>query len=275
MKQASVKVLNPYMPSKVKVLEFFRESPDNFSLTVGFKKEHEPGQFVMVSLPGIGEAAISIASYSNKSMKLNIREVGSVTDNLAKLRKGDSIFMRGPYGRGYPMKELEGKNILMIGGGCGVAPLKGVVEYIATNRKKYGDITLFFGYRSVQDVLFTREIDSWKKHYKVMLSIDKVQKNERESCYDATPGFVTENVERANITPANTVVLMCGPPKMMELTMQALQKKGFQSDQLFVSTERLMQCAFGKCGHCMIKGKYVCTDGPVFRWDEIEAYKND
>jgi NAD(P)H-flavin reductase len=275
MMQASARIANPYIPKKVKVLDFFRESQDNFSLTTDFRTSHEPGQFVMASLPGIGEAAISIASYSREFMKLNIREVGSVTKNLAKLRKGDVLYVRGPYGRGYPMKVLEGNNIMMIGGGCGVAPLKGVIEYLDHNREKYGDITLFFGYRSVRDVLFTRELDLWKQHYKVMLSIDKVEEGERNTCYNARPGFVTENVKCTDNKCTNTVVFLCGPPKMMELTIQALKGQGFHSDQLFVSTERLMQCALGKCGHCMIRGMYTCVKGPVFRWDEIEGCKND
>ena len=141
----SEETINPYLPKKVKVIEYFRESHDNFSIIVDFKCNHEPGQYVMVSLPGIGEAPISICSYSSKHLKLNIREVGSVTFALGKLKEGDFLFVRGPYGKGYPMKNLEGQNILMIGGGCGVAPLKGIIDYLEQNRLKYKDIDLYFG----------------------------------------------------------------------------------------------------------------------------------
>lgn len=266
---------NPYLPSEFKVINFERESPDNFTLTVDFRHSHEPGQFVMVSLPGIGEAPISIASYSKDSLCLNIREVGSVTNNLAKLRPGDSVFIRGPYGRGYPMKFLVGNNIVLIGGGCGVAPLRGVIEYIAKNRSQFADVDLFFGYRSVHDVLFKKELASWKQHYNTMISIDKGTESDSKSCYDARIGFVTEHLKNACFNNENRVAFLCGPPKMMELAVSALRDKGFHNDQIFVSTERLMQCAVGKCGHCMIQEKYTCENGPVFRWDEIEGCRND
>lgn len=264
---------NPYLPQKVKVLGFFRESPDNFTLTASFKASHEPGQFVMVSLPGIGEAPISISSYSKDHIKLNVRQAGSVTCSLAKLRKGDFVLIRGPYGKGYPMKALEGNNIVMIGGGCGVAPLKGVIEYIAQNRGKYKNIDLFFGYRSANDVLFSRELPEWKKSYNTLVSVDKA--TEPGSCYGMKVGFVTEHIKNSAISCNDCVAFLCGPPKMMELVIGILKDKGFHSDQVFISAERLMQCAVGKCGHCMIQGRYTCMDGPVFRWDEIEGCKND
>jgi len=265
---------NPYLPKKIKVLEFFRESSDNFTITVNFKSNHEPGQFVMVSLPGIGEAPISISSYSTEFVKLDIRQVGSVTNAAAKLRKGDFVFVRGPYGKGYPMDVLEGNNIVMIGGGCGVAPLKGIIEYVGQNRSKFRNIDLFLGYRSVSDILFTRELNGWKKDYNTMISVDKT--GEGETCGpDMKVGFITEHLRNSSISNNNCVAFICGPPKMIELVIGILKEKGFHSDQIFVSTERLMQCAIGKCGHCMIHGKYTCLDGPVFRWDELEGYRND
>lgn len=267
--------MNPYLPARLEVTGFVRESPDNFTLTVNFPGSHEPGQFVMVSLPGIGEAPISIASYSQGCLALNVREVGSVTRNLAGLRPGDSVFVRGPYGRGYPMKSLAGNNIVMVGGGCGVAPLRGVVEYIAKNRSQYADVDLFFGYRSVHDVLFRKDLESWKRHYNTMISIDRGTGSDAKSCYDARIGFVTESLKSAPFNNQNRVAFLCGPPRMMELAVSALKEKGFHDDQIFASAERLMQCAVGKCGHCMIRGKYTCEDGPVFRWDEIGGYGND
>ncbi len=266
---------NPYLPVKAKVLEFFRESHDNFTITVDFTKKHEPGQFVMVGLPGIGEAPISVCSYSGKHLKLNIREVGSVTDGLARVKKGDTILIRGPYGKGYPMKQLEGNSIVMIGGGCGVAPLKGIIEYIGANRKKYRNIDLLFGYRSVHDILFTREISAWKRDYNTMISIDKPDESAPNACYDAKVGFVSDFLKKSGINPDNRVAFVCGPPIMMGLATGILKEKGFKSEQIFISAERLMQCAIGKCCHCMIHGKYTCMDGPVFRLDEVEAYKND
>jgi anaerobic sulfite reductase subunit B len=266
---------NPYIPQKVKVTEFFRESPDNFSIVIDFKVKHQPGQFVQVSIPGIGEAPISICSYSDKFMRLDIREVGSVTHSLSQLREGDNLFVRGPYGKGYPMEQLKGNNIMIIGGGCGVAPLKGIIDYIDQHRSDYKNVDLFFGYRSVSDVLFKRESPEWKKNYNLMMSVDKLDNPDSMICYDLKEGMIIDHMKKVDLKKDNTVAFLCGPPIMIRKIMDLLKEKGFHSDQLFVSTERLMQCGLGICGHCMIHGKYTCLDGPVFRWDEIEEYKND
>ena len=125
------------------------------------------------------------------------------------------------------------------------------------------------------DILFRNELETWKQHYNTTVSLDKATEGEAKTCYDARIGFVTEQLTAAQLSSQGCVALICGPPKMIEIAVAALKEKGFQSDKIFVSTERLMQCGIGKCGHCMIRGKYTCTDGPVFRLDEIEGYKND
>jgi len=231
---------NPYIPQKVKILEYHRETPDNFSITIDFKTKHDPGQFVQVSLPGIGESPISICSYSDEYMKLNIREVGSVTHKISTLKEGDEIYIRGPYGNGYPMIDLKGNNILLIGGGCGVAPLKGIINYIEQYRKDYKDIDL------------------------------KEEEHQDNACIVAKHGFITDELHKIDISPKNRVVFLCGPPAMMDKVIEILRSKGFHEDQIFISAERLMQCAVGICGHCMIRGKYTCKDGPVFRLDQME-----
>ncbi len=267
--------MNDYIPQKVKILEFYRESPDNFSIVIDFKTDHEPGQFIQVSLPGIGEAPISICSYSKDHMKLNVREIGSVTNSLGKLKEGDEIWVRGPYGKGYPMQELKGNNLLIIGGGCGVAPLKGIIDYVDQNREDYQNIDLFFGYRSVHDVLFRRETPEWKNKYNLMMSVDKAEEGDDLACFEMKTGYLMERMKELDINSENTVAFLCGPPIMINKIIGLLKEKGFKSEQIFLSAERLMQCALGMCGHCMIHGKYTCLDGPVFRWDELENFKND
>ena len=264
---------NPYIPKKYKVLEFFRETPDTFTIKVNIKSNHNPGQFVQVSVPGIGECPISICSYSNKYMKLNIREVGNVTKALSELRKGDNIFIRGPYGKGYPMDSLKGNNLIIIGGGCGVAPLKGIIDYVEKNRKNFKEVMMFLGYRSPKDIIFRRELAEWKNKYNISVTVD--ENAHGEFCYDAKTGFVTEALKKTHMTNENKVVFICGPPVMMKFVIDILKQKGFHDDQIFISAERLMYCALGVCCHCMIRGKFTCIDGPVFRYDEIKDFKND
>ena len=265
--------MNEYLPRKVSIVDFVRETQDIVGMRLAFKGGHEPGQFVMVSLPGIGEAPISISSCSDKYMDLHIKEVGNVTKALGRLSEGKYVFARGPYGKGYPMKELKGQDIIMIGGGCGVAPLRSVVEYIDSHRKSYGNVVLFFGYNSPEAVLFKKHIAAWKRNYGLQLSVDK--NPDRKFCYDAKTGFITDMLKKAKISSENAAALLCGPPMMMKIAVDALKGKWFRDDQIYISMERLMDCGLGICGHCMIHGKYTCLDGPVFRYDDVAKYGKD
>jgi anaerobic sulfite reductase subunit B len=264
---------NPYIPSLYKVTDFHRETSDIFTITVAMKNNHEPGQFVQVSVPGIGEAPISICSDSRDFIRLNIRQVGNVTNALSKLKKGDSVLIRGPYGKGYPMHLLKGNSLIIIGGGCGVAPLKGVIDYVENHRSDYNNVHLFLGYRSPDDIIFKRELEEWKKKYKMDITVDKNAHG--KFCYEAKEGFITDAIKNSSLTNENKVVFVCGPPVMMKYVIDILKQKGFHDDQIFISAERLMYCAVGVCCHCMIRGKFTCIDGPVFRYDEVKDLKND
>ncbi len=263
---------NPYLPWPVRVLGAHREAPDNFTLTLDCRLAHEPGQFVQVSIFGTGEAPISICSYPGEPLALNIREIGRVTAALGRLQAGDTVFVRGPYGRGYPMRALAGNSVFIVGGGCGVAPLRGVIEYIERHRADYRDVTMFLGFRNPDEVLFKRELSEWEGRYRMHVTIDKTP---AESCYVGRVGFVTSALQDAPISGEHAIVFVCGPPLMMRAAVEILQRKGFHDDQIFVSSERLMYCAIGKCCHCMIRGKLTCLDGPVFRYDELARYPND
>ncbi|MFH1848804.1 MAG: FAD/NAD(P)-binding protein [archaeon] len=263
---------NPFIPEKKRVIYYHRETDDTFTIRLGWQLRHQPGQFVFCSLPGIGEAPISICSYSGDYVELNIREVGNVTKALSKIRKGSDLLVRGPYGVPYPMSEFEGKDIIIIGGGCGVAPLKGVIAYVETREKDYGRICLFFGFRSPEDVLFRKEISRWQKRFDISISFDKIA---AKSCYGGKQGFVTQMVNEKITGPENAVALICGPPIMIEKTAEILTAKGFRENQIYISAERLMYCGIGKCGRCMIHGKYTCLDGAVFKYDELQGYKDD
>lgn len=258
-----------YLPKAVKVISNKNESADTFSLVLNWKIKHDPGQFIQISIPGVGEAPISIASYSNKHVQLTIRKVGNVTNNLFNLKPGDKVFVRGPYGKGYPLDEVKGKDIIFIGGGCGVAPLKGGIEYLEKYRENFGEVYLFVGYRSPGDILFSDKHEKWKKDFHFFESVDNLP---NKTCYNGNVGFITQLVEKQNITAKNKAVFLCGPTIMMEKTIEILNKKGFDNKQIYISSERLMYCAFGLCCHCMIKGDMTCMDGPVFRYDKIKNF---
>ena len=260
---------NPYVPTPVRVLDNVRETPENITLTLALRLVHEPGQFVQVSVLGVGEAPISIASWGGDTVTLHIREVGNVTRALAGCRPGDSVFVRGPYGNGFPMADVWGHNLVLAGGGCGVASLKGVIEYVHRHRDEYGDVTIFLGFRSAQDLIFPDRVEHWRTHFPVYVSLDTLREGQ---CLDASEGFVSDLMRRTDIPPGESAALLCGPPVMMRLAAQVLEDKGLEDSHICLSMERLMYCAIGQCCHCMIGGKFTCLDGPVFRWDALKGH---
>jgi len=158
------KIPNPYLPLPAKIILMKRETHDCFLIRLDIKTKYEPGQFFQVSLPLIGEAPISVASYSPDYLDLNIREVGNVTNALAKLKKGDTLYIRGPYGKGYPMEKFFGKDLILVGGGSGVAPLKGIISYVEKHKQNFGNVSLFFGFRTPDDILFKDDIKQCQRH---------------------------------------------------------------------------------------------------------------
>jgi anaerobic sulfite reductase subunit B len=262
--------MNIFQHKLYTITEVQKQNHDNILFSIDCDINPYPGQFVQVNVPGLGEAPISTASFNGKELQLNIRVVGNVTYAMTKLKKGDKISLRGPYGQGFPMHHFEGNNIILIGGGCGVAPLKGVIDYLDANREKYHDIIMFFGYRSPKDILFKHHMDGWQEKFIYNMTVDENPEKIEVGC---PTGFVTSALEKYEMNNENKIVLMCGPEIMMKKTVEILKKKGFNDDQIFLSYERHMKCCTGRCGHCMIKGTYVCKDGPVFRWDFAKELK--
>ena len=260
----------PYTPKPKKILSFKRESADSFTIRLDWQIEHGPGQFVFCTLPGMGESAISICSDSRDYVELNIREVGNVTKALAKVKEGDDLLVRGPYGTSYPMEHFKGDDIIIVGGGCGVAPLRGVIKYIEGHREDFNDIYLFLGFRTPEDALFKDEHEKWDEEHKLHITFDKLEHEASNACYTGTQGFVTDILKKTIQDNQKKIALVCGPPVMINAAIKILQEKGFHDDQIFLSAERLMYCGMGRCGRCMIRGKYACIDGSVFRLDEFE-----
>ncbi len=255
-----------YVPSPARV-ERAQKLTENISLLrIKSSMEHMPGQFVQASVLGIGECPISICSYSPRFIELCVRAVGNVTNALCSLKRGDALFVRGPYGRGYPMKEVEGKELLLIGGGTGAAPLRSVVEYYYRHRKRYPALRVFAGFKSPEDIIFKDEFKKWKKELSsCLVSVDKPAKGWRGEI-----GAVTCLLGKAKINK-ESAAFVCGPPVMVKFVAERLNSAGVPDSSIFVSMERLMYCGVGKCGHCMVNGKFVCKDGPVFRLSEVKG----
>ena len=232
----------------------------------------EPGQFMMLSLFGVGEAALSISNIPEDGpINTTIRAVGNVTNKLKELQKGDTLGMRGPYGTGWPLDEAKGKNILLVAGGMGLAPLRGVIKHIALKRNNFGHLEILYGARTPNDMIFTDQFPEWHQIEKshLDLTVDGISPGTR---WDGKIGLVTNCFPTMKTRPHNSVALVCGPEIMMRFVATCLETIGFKDNQIFLSLERRMKCGIGKCGHCQIGPKYVCKDGPVFSYQNIKSY---
>ena len=237
--------------------------------------DHMPGQCAMLSIPGVGEAMFSITSSPTNTeyMEFSIKKCGSLTSWLHAMDVGQQITIRGPYGRHFPVEdELKGKDLLFVAGGVGLAPLRSVINYVRAKRENYGKIMIVYGSRSKDDLLDYHEIiDEWMKDegVDVELTIDRPQEG-----WDGHVGFVPNYVKELNPSKDYTVI-MCGPPIMIKFTLAGLKELGFEETQVYTTMELRMKCGIGKCGRCNIGSKYVCKDGPVFRFDQLDALPNE
>lgn len=262
------------IPQVVVVTDIRKDTPDVKTfriLTPEGKKpfDHMPGQCAMISMPGIGEALFSITSSPTNTefMEFSIKKCGCVTDWLHAIEPGQQVTVRGPYGNGFPVEtELKGKDLLFIAGGIGLAPLRSVINYCRHYRENYGTIDIVYGSRSKDDLVDYQEItDEWcsEDGINVYLTIDREQEG-----WDGHVGFVPNYVKELNPDVSKTV-LMCGPPIMIKFTLAGLKELGFSDTQVYTTMELRMKCGVGKCGRCNIGNKYVCKDGPVFRFDKL------
>ena len=232
--------------------------------------EHMPGQCAMLSIPGVGEAMFSITSSPTVKtyQEFSIKKCGCLTEWLHQMDVGQQITIRGPYGKPFPVDDaLKGKDLLFIAGGVGLAPLHSVINYVLDKRENYGKVDIVYGSRSKDDLLDLEEIQSsWmdpKNNMDVHLTIDRAQEG-----WDGHVAFVPTYVKELGFDP-NKTVLVCGPPIMIKFVLQALTELGFEKTQIYTTMELRMKCGVGKCGRCNIGDKYVCKDGPVFRFDEL------
>ena len=262
------------------ITDITQETPDVKTFRVnapggGKLFEHMPGQCAMVCVPGVGEGMFSITSSpTNKEyMEFSIKRCGLLTEYLHGLSVGDEITVRGPYGNNFPVDtELKGKNLLFIAGGIGLAPLRSVINYCIDNRQDYGTIDILYGSRSADDLVKLKEIkEKWMntEGVNVYLTIDREQEG-----WDGHVVFVPAYLKEIDFS-TDKIGLICGPPIMIKFVLQGMKELGFTDDQVYTTLELRMKCGVGKCGRCNIGSKYVCKDGPVFRFDQIEEMPDE
>lgn len=268
--------MSEYVPVKAVVEDIVDDTSDikTFTLKPEKKIEYRPGQFLEVSLFGVGEAPISITSTpSRDKLELSIKRVGKLTKEIHKLDEGDTLWIRGPYGNGFPVDELKGRDILFVGGGIGLAPLRSLINYVFDNRKDFGRITILYGARTPGDLVFRSELEEWKKrdNTTVLLTVDRCV--EEDGVWNGEVCVVPNLIDKIDFDLSKTTAVVCGPPVMIRYTVKDLLEKGLTPEDIILTLERHMKCGVGKCGHCRIGDQYICLDGPVYRYSQLEGNK--
>jgi len=230
---------------------------------------HKPGQFVEVSLMGIGEAPISVSSSPSRSIdsfELCVRRTGRLTQAVHRLSAGDRLGVRGPFGRGFPLDRFRGKDIIFAPGGLGLAPLRSAIWEVLDDRSSYGQVTILYGARNPSELLFQEELDQWAERVDVDLHVTIDSPDQK---WRGNVGVITTLFPKVRVSPRNTVAITCGPPVMYRFVLMELLGKGIPEGNIWLSLERRMKCGVGKCGHCQMDHIYTCQQGPVFSYAEI------
>ncbi len=271
-------IVENYVPHKAIIHEVIDESPDTktFRFTLSDEKLHKefdfkPGQFCEFSVFGEGECTFCISSSPTRKefLECSVKKVGKVTETIHKLRKGHTIGFRGHYGNWFPVDDLKGKNLIFVGGGIGLAPLRSLIQYVIDKRSDYGKILILYGARSVADLCYERDLKAWYKapDTELILTVDP---GGETPDWRGKVGFVPTVLEQLNPSKENAKVVTCGPPIMIKFTVQSLEKMGFKPEDVITTLEMKMKCGIGKCGRCNIGHIYVCKHGPVFTYAQIK-----
>lgn len=265
---------SPMLPVPFHIQRVKKETHDTFTIELEPENGADgfffaPGQFNMLYVFGVGEVPISISGDPSRTKTLwhTTRAVGAVTRAICKLKRGGTLGVRGPFGTPWPLEESLGNDVVIVAGGIGLAPLRPVLYRLISQREKYGNVVLLYGARTPQDLLYTQELEDWRRrfHIEVKITVDSTEKN-----WSGNVGVVTTLIPKAQFDPLHTVAMICGPEVMIRFTLMELQKNGVKAENIFVSMERNMKCGIGLCGHCQFGPAFVCKDGPVFRYDHIK-----
>ncbi|NCQ35205.1 oxidoreductase [bacterium] len=231
---------------------------------------HQPGQFVEVSLFGVGEAPFSISSSPTRkgTFELGIRKVGLLTEKLAALKPGDKLGIRGPFGHGIDVERFKGKDVLVVAGGIGLVPMRSLINFVLDRRDDFGRLIICYGSRSDEELLFTEEREAWKKDPGVdfHVTVDR-----GSPAWAGRTGVITTLIPGLELELGKTVCCVCGPPVMYRFVLLALKSRGLSDESIYMSLERRMKCGVGKCGHCQINHSYVCQDGPVYHYPDLKS----
>jgi len=263
-----------YLPRPVKLIQVEtlakKEKLFRLQLEDGNVLDHSPGQFVEVSVLGIGEAPISIASSPTRGLvfELGVRVVGSVTQALHRLQPGNTLGIRGPFGNGFPIPELEGRDLLFIAGGIGLCPLRSMIQYALDKRHQFGKIILLYGCRQPVKRLFRQELREWRERDDIVL-LESVDRCPADIAWEGSVGVITTLFPSLDVEANRTVAMVVGPPVMYRYVVAECLKKGMAKENILLSLERRMKCGMGFCGHCQIDNTYVCLEGPVFSYARL------
>ena len=272
-----------YEPYLMKIEEIIEETPDVKTFRLIFQDEKlrddfdfKAGQFGLYSVFGEGESTFCIASSPTRKgyIECSVKKVGKVTVALHNLEVGDMMGFRGPYGNWFPLEEMKGKNLIFVGGGIGLAPLRSLIWNCLDTRDDFKDITIVYGSRSIPDLVYKRELEEWKNMEAVntILTVDPGGENDE---WQGKVGFVPTVLKEANPSPENSIVITCGPPIMIKFVFMELDKMGFKPEQVVTTLEMKMKCGLGMCGRCNIGSVYVCKDGPVFTYKQIKELPSE
>lgn len=272
---------NVYLPDMATIIETVQETPniktfrvrlDNQDRMAAFR--FEPGQVGQLSVFGTGESTFVINSPPTRMdyLQFSVMRAGEVTTKLHSLEAGDKVGVRAPLGNHFPYESMKGKDIVFVGGGIGMAPLRTLMLFMLDNRKDYGSITLLYGARSPEDMAFKEELPEWlsRKDMNTVLTIDREAQG-----WEHRVGLIPNVLREIGPKPKKSVAVTCGPPIMIKFTLQALKELGFGDDQIVTTLEKRMKCGVGLCGRCNIGEKYVCVDGPVFTYAELKGLPNE
>lgn len=264
----------PMIPRPFRILRKGKDTHDTFTIELSaidgsHGMEFLPGQFNMLYIFGVGEIPISISGDPSDKKKLThtTRAVGSVTKAMDKLKVGDLIGVRGPFGTHWPVEFARGSDVVIVTGGIGLAPLRPAIYYLLNNREQFGKLVLLYGTRTPTDILYRHELERWRSRFdlEVHITVDRAM-----SGWRGNVGVVTTLIPKAPFDRHNAVAFVCGPEVMMRFTVLELQKRGLTAGNIFVSMERNMKCGIGLCGHCQYGPTFICKDGPVFEYDRIK-----
>ena len=275
MIMATSGTIDPMLPQPYLVREVFKETPDTFTLRLDPENAvnetvFRPGQFSMLWVFGVGEVPISISGDPALHNRLvyTVRSVGQATHSLVNQRVGNGVGVRGPFGTGWPVEAARGRDVIVVAGGIGLAPLRPVIYQVLQNRKDYGRLVILYGGRSPRDLLYREELAKWTRNSEtqVLVTVDYGGLSWRGHV-----GVVTTLFKYSRLHPARSVAMVCGPEIMMRFVIRELEAAGLSRDDIYLSMERNMNCAVGFCGHCQYGPHFICKDGPVFRYEQVRA----